>query len=195
MASERNPRQRSRLRVPACMAAAGPPNAFQHAPSPLVEASIKMAEQLGRTAGQIAAGRTDLVGRGLRRGAGPILKLTVITHQRFSSPFWSGDEVRKASRDRRSSWPWRPGHGARASETPIDRSFAENVGVGAPAARSSRSTAEAQLAGQAVTERRSQMSYLPDALRRASGCTVQAAAIWHRHRSDNRPTVTVSYDH
>jgi hypothetical protein len=26
------------------------------------------------------------------------------------------------------------------------------------------------------------MSYLPDALRRASGCTVQAAAIWHRHR-------------
>ena len=31
------------------------------------------------------------------------------------------------------------------------------------------------------------MSYLPDALRLASGCTVQAAAIWHRHSSDNRP--------
>jgi hypothetical protein len=31
------------------------------------------------------------------------------------------------------------------------------------------------------------MSYLPGALRLASGCTVQAAAIWHRHSSDNRP--------
>lgn len=26
------------------------------------------------------------------------------------------------------------------------------------------------------------MSYLPGALRLASGCTVQAAAIWHRHK-------------
>jgi hypothetical protein len=92
-----------------------------------------MAEQLGRTAGQIPAERTDWWDEGFDAGAGPILKLTAITHLRFSSPFWSGDELRKASRDRRSSWPWRPGHGARASETPIDRSFAENVG--APAAR------------------------------------------------------------
>jgi hypothetical protein len=55
------------------MAAAGPPNAFQHAPSPLMEASIKMAEQLGRTAGQIPAERTDWWDEGFDAGAGPIL--------------------------------------------------------------------------------------------------------------------------
>ena len=81
------------------MAAAGPSNAFQHARSPLMEASIKMAEQLAPNR-RSDPGRTHgLVGRALQRGAGPILKLTAITHQRFSSPFWSGDEVRKAPRD------------------------------------------------------------------------------------------------
>jgi hypothetical protein len=52
----------------ACIAAAGPPNAFQHAPSPLVEASIKMAEQLGRTVGQVPAGRTDWWDEGFDAG-------------------------------------------------------------------------------------------------------------------------------
>jgi hypothetical protein len=29
----------------------------------------------------------------------------------------------------RSSWSWRLGHGARASETPVDRSFARTLGA------------------------------------------------------------------
>jgi hypothetical protein len=37
-------------------------------PSPLMEASIKMAEQLGRTAGQIPAGRTDWWDEGFDAG-------------------------------------------------------------------------------------------------------------------------------
>jgi hypothetical protein len=99
----------------------------------LMEASIKMAEQLAPNR-RSDPGRTQgLVGRGLRRVAGPILKLTAIAHQRFSSPYWSGDEVREASRERRSRlavapWPRRNVRAKRPSIAP----FAENVGVGAP---------------------------------------------------------------
>ena len=61
-----------------------------------------------RTAGQIAAECTDWRTRASTRGR--FLKLTAITHQRFSSPLWSGDEVRKAPRDCRD----RAGRGALA---------------------------------------------------------------------------------
>ena len=72
-------------------------------------------------------------GRGLRRGAGPFpqadgdhppaLQLAALERGRSS---------KSSTRLQRSSWSWRLGHGARASDTPVDGSFAENVGVGAP---------------------------------------------------------------
>ena len=92
------------------MAAAGPSNAFQHARSPLMEASIKMAEQLAPNRRSDRGRMHGLADEGFDAGQARFLKLTAITHPRFSSPLWSGDEVRKAPRDCRD----RAGRGALA---------------------------------------------------------------------------------
>jgi hypothetical protein len=120
-----------------------------------MEASIKMAEQLAPNRRSDRGRMHGLADEGFDAGQARFLKLTAITHQRFSSPLWSGDEVRKAPRDCRD----RAGRGAlamvrvrptRPSMAPLPRTLAWVH----RAARSSRSTAEAQLAGQTVTERR-----------------------------------------
>jgi hypothetical protein len=116
-------------------------------------------DQDGRAAGaepQVRSRQNARIGgRGLRRGAGPFpqadgdhppaLQLAALERGRSS---------KSSTRLQGSSWSWRLGHGARASETPVDGSFARTLAWVHRATRSSRSTAEAQLAGQAVTERR-----------------------------------------
>lgn len=134
------------------MAAAGPPN-LQQAPSPLMEASIKMAEQLAPNRTSDRGRMHGLADEGFDAGPfpqadgdhPPALQLAALERGRSS---------KSSTRLQRSSWSWRLGHGARASETPVDRSFARTLAWVHRATRSSRSTAEAQLAGQAVTERR-----------------------------------------
>ena len=118
-----------------------------------MEASIKMAEQLAPNRRSDRGRMHGLADEGFDAGPfpqadgdhPPALQLAALERGRSS---------KSSTRLQRLSWSWRLGHGARASETPVDGSFARTLAWVHRATRSSRSTAEAQLAGQAVTERR-----------------------------------------
>lgn len=78
--------------------------------------------------------RTDWLDGGFDSGQARFLMVTAITHHRFSSPLWGGDEVRKLHAElaelELAVAQLATAH-ARANPT-IGRSFAGNVKVAAP---------------------------------------------------------------
>jgi hypothetical protein len=97
-----------------------------------MEASIKMAEQLTPNRRSDRGRMHGLSDEGFDAGQARFLKLTAITHQRFSSPLWSGDEVRKLHAIAGielvvAPWPW-----CTCVRNARRWLLCENVGVGAP---------------------------------------------------------------